>query len=167
MNRALLKNYSLPELEAWVESRGQRRFRARQLFRHLYARQASSWEQCSDLGKAFRAELETETRLDVMQLIATDTAIDGTAKYLFSLSDGHTIEAVLHSRSAPSYPVPVQPGRLCSRVPILPHRHTRLQTQPGSRGDRGSGLPGSAPIESGCPAYQSGADGNGRTPGQL
>jgi 23S rRNA (adenine2503-C2)-methyltransferase len=94
MNRTALKNYSLPELEAWVESRGERRFRARQLFRHLYARQASSWAQCSDLGMAFRAELETETRLDVMELAATDTAVDGTTKYLFALNDGHTIEAV-------------------------------------------------------------------------
>jgi 23S rRNA (adenine2503-C2)-methyltransferase len=94
MNRALLKNYSLAELEDWVESRGERRFRARQLFRHLYARQAASWAQCSDLGRTFRAQLETDTHLDVLSLAARHSAPDGTVKYLFSLLDGHTIEAV-------------------------------------------------------------------------
>lgn len=94
MSRTLLKNYTLAELEDWVESRGERRFRARQLYRHLYARQASTWTQCSDLGKKFREELESETHLDVMQLAGSDMAADGTVKYLFSLLDGHTIEAV-------------------------------------------------------------------------
>jgi 23S rRNA (adenine2503-C2)-methyltransferase len=94
MERAFLKNYSLAELEAWVESRGERRFRARQLFRHLYARQATSWQQCTDLGKTFRAELEAGTHLDVLQLADKQEAPDGTRKYLFSLLDGHRIEAV-------------------------------------------------------------------------
>jgi 23S rRNA (adenine2503-C2)-methyltransferase len=94
MERALLKNYSLAELEAWVEGRGERRFRARQLFRHLYARQAASWGQCSDLGRAFREELAAGTHLDVLELADKQEAPDGTLKYLFSLLDGHQIEAV-------------------------------------------------------------------------
>ncbi len=102
MERALLKNYSLAELEAWVENRGERRFRARQLFRHLYARLAASWEQCTDLGRPFRADLESQTHLDVMGLVDKQEAPDGTFKYLFALLDGHQVEAVFIP-NAPRY----------------------------------------------------------------
>jgi 23S rRNA (adenine2503-C2)-methyltransferase len=94
MKRVLVKNFSLPELEAWVESRGERSFRARQLFRHLYARQAASWDECSDLSKAFRHQLEEGTHLNVLRLAEKQQAPDGTIKYLFELLDGQHIEAV-------------------------------------------------------------------------
>ena len=38
MNRVLIKNFTLPQLEAWVENLDERPFRARQLFRQLYVR---------------------------------------------------------------------------------------------------------------------------------
>jgi 23S rRNA (adenine2503-C2)-methyltransferase len=93
-NRVLVKNFALAELEAWVESKGERSFRARQLFRHLYARQTASWDECSDLSKAFRNQLEQGTHLNVLQLADKQVAADGTSKYLFELLDGCHIEAV-------------------------------------------------------------------------
>jgi 23S rRNA (adenine2503-C2)-methyltransferase len=95
MEQILVKNYTLPELEAWVESIGERRFRARQLFQHVYARRVRSWSECSDLSKMFRAQLEHGAHLDALELIKKQEASDGTRKYLFGLHDGHAIEAVL------------------------------------------------------------------------
>jgi 23S rRNA (adenine2503-C2)-methyltransferase len=95
MNRVLIKNYSLPELEVWVENIGERRFRARQLYRHLYVRQVHSWEQCTDLSKLFRAQLEYGTHLNALELVEKQKASDDTQKYLFKLHDGYHIETVL------------------------------------------------------------------------
>jgi 23S rRNA (adenine2503-C2)-methyltransferase len=95
MEPVFLKNFTLPELEAWVESIGERRFRARQLFRHVYTRRVRSWDECSDLGKMFRVQLEHGTRLDAMEMAEKHEASDGTKKYLFRLHDGHCIESVL------------------------------------------------------------------------
>ncbi len=94
MERVFIKNYTLPELEAWVESIGERRFRARQLYRHIYARGVRSWDECSDLSKMFRAQLEFGTRLNMLDLIERQNAPDGTTKYLFELHDGCRIESV-------------------------------------------------------------------------
>jgi 23S rRNA (adenine2503-C2)-methyltransferase len=95
MEPLFVKNFTLPEMEAWVESVGERRFRARQLFRHVYARRVDSWEECSDLSKSFRAQLEFGTELDALCLVETREALDGTKKYLFELHDGARIESVM------------------------------------------------------------------------
>lgn len=95
MQKVFIKNFTLPEMETWVESIGERRFRARQLFKHIYARRVSSWEECSDLSKPFRMQLEFGSRLDSLLLLEKQEASDGTTKYLFQLHDGARIESVL------------------------------------------------------------------------
>ncbi len=95
MQPVVVKDLTLPELANWIESIGERRFRARQLFRHIYARRVRSWQECSDLSKLFRVQLEFGTCLDALKLIEQQTAADGTRKYLFELHDGHCIESVL------------------------------------------------------------------------
>lgn len=95
MQSVFIKNFTLPEMERWVESIGERRFRARQLFRHIYARRVHSWEECSDLSKMFRVQLEFGTRINALKLLEKREAADGTRKYLFELQDGHSIESVL------------------------------------------------------------------------
>jgi 23S rRNA (adenine2503-C2)-methyltransferase len=95
MERIFLKSYTLPELEAWVESIGERRFRARQLFRHVYARRVSSWDECSDLSKSFRTQLEYGTQLDTLKIKEKRESTDTTRKYLFELADGLQTESVL------------------------------------------------------------------------
>jgi len=95
MQPVFIKKFTLPELESWVESIGERRFRARQLFRHIYARRVRSWEECSDLSKMFRVQLEFGAQINALKLLETREAADGTRKYLFELHDGHCIESVL------------------------------------------------------------------------
>ncbi len=91
----LIKGFTLEQLEDWVEGVGERRFRARQLYRHLYVRRIRSWEECSDLSKSFRAQLEFGTTLDAVVLEDRRVSSDGTAKYRFRLGDGRRIESVL------------------------------------------------------------------------
>lgn len=95
MRTVFIKDFTLPELENWVESIGERRFRARQLFRHIYARRVQSWDECSDLSKMFRVQLEFGAQLYALTLRERVEADDGARKYLFELHDRHCIEAVL------------------------------------------------------------------------
>ena len=73
----------------------ERRFRAQQLFKNIYARKVRSWVECTDLSKLFRVQLENGTRLDALRPMEKREASDGTLKFLFGLHDGHTIESVL------------------------------------------------------------------------
>ncbi|ROR01473.1 23S rRNA (adenine(2503)-C(2))-methyltransferase RlmN [Desulfosoma caldarium] len=94
-DRVLIKDFPLKALEAWVAGLGERPFRARQIFRHLYVRLIRSWDECSDLPKAFRTQLEYGTILNALELVGTEDALDGTRKFAFRLHDGHLIESVL------------------------------------------------------------------------
>ncbi|MEM5788952.1 MAG: 23S rRNA (adenine(2503)-C(2))-methyltransferase RlmN [Syntrophobacteraceae bacterium] len=95
MKPVFIKNLSALELESWVSTLGERPFRARQLFRHLYARNISSWQECTDLSRDFRNKLEYGAILDALTISRVDEAPDGTRKYLFRLHDGNHIESVL------------------------------------------------------------------------
>ena len=95
MKPLFIKNFSSQELEVWVQTLGEKPFRARQLFRHLYARNVSSWGECTDLSRSFRDQLEFGSRLDSLAIHKIDEAADGTRKYLFRLHDGNFIESVL------------------------------------------------------------------------
>ncbi len=122
MKPLFIKNFTSEQLEAWVHTLGEKPFRARQLFRHLYARNISSWSQCTDLSRAFRAQLEFGAALDALAVSRIDEAPDGTRKYLFRLHDGNFIEIRAHSRPAKVYALCIQPGRVRARVQVLPDR---------------------------------------------
>jgi 23S rRNA (adenine2503-C2)-methyltransferase len=95
MQRVLIKDFTLPQLEGWVKSLDEQPFRARQLFRHLYVRHVNSWEECSDLSKSLRSRLESGAILNALELAEKRQDADGTSKYLFALQDGQHIESVL------------------------------------------------------------------------
>ena len=95
MKPLFIKNFTSEQLQAWVLSQGEKPFRARQLYRHLYARNISAWSECTDLSRSFQARLESEVRLHALEVSRIDEAGDGTRKYLFRLHDGAFIESVL------------------------------------------------------------------------
>lgn len=95
MKPFFIKNLTREQLEAWVTTLGEKPFRARQLYRQLYARNVFSFDQCTDLSRAFCARLESEACLNALEVLRVDEARDGTRKYLFRLHDGHFIESVL------------------------------------------------------------------------
>ncbi|MHC1727631.1 MAG: 23S rRNA (adenine(2503)-C(2))-methyltransferase RlmN [Syntrophobacteraceae bacterium] len=95
MKPVFIKNYTASELEEWVQTLGEKPFRARQLFRHLYVRNISSWTECTDLSRSFRDQLEFGSSLDALSVSKIDVAPDGTRKYLYRLHDGNSIESVI------------------------------------------------------------------------
>jgi 23S rRNA (adenine2503-C2)-methyltransferase len=97
------------ELEEFVSSLGERAYRGRQLFHWLYERGADSFEAMTDLPKPLRGLLASCARLEPLRERARSvSAGDGTAKFLFELSDGRAIETVL-----------IPPARSFENVPAV------------------------------------------------
>jgi 23S rRNA (adenine2503-C2)-methyltransferase len=82
------------ELEEKITELGYPKFRAKQIFEWMY--RGEQFEQMTNLPQKMREELDTvaEIRLPKINTKLT-SALDGTVKYLFELTDGHYIESVL------------------------------------------------------------------------
>lgn len=70
-------------------------FRARQIAKWLYRRDAASFEEMSDLPKELRRRLSDGHALARPTLAGSHEARDGSRKYEIRLADGATVEAVL------------------------------------------------------------------------
>jgi 23S rRNA (adenine2503-C2)-methyltransferase len=91
-----LLDKSAAELEALLKDWGQPAFRARQLYRQIYANLADSPLTMSDLPLSLRERLASETTLHRLRLLQVQQADDGlTRKALFALSDSSVVESVL------------------------------------------------------------------------
>jgi len=84
------------ELAEWVvETLGEKRFRAEQIFRWLHEKRARSFDAMTNLSKALRTTLEETARVGALALDEVKVAADGTRKLLFTTSTGHRIESVV------------------------------------------------------------------------
>lgn len=91
-----LKGLLLPELEEIVQSWGEKRYRARQLMLWIYHKRATSFEDMTDISKAFRSRLNDLAYIAHLKtLVKVESPLDGTTKYLFELGDGQRIESVI------------------------------------------------------------------------
>jgi 23S rRNA (adenine2503-C2)-methyltransferase len=91
-----LKGLTLSELEQFVESLGEKKYRARQIFTWLYGKRARSFEEMSDISKKFRFMLSETATIENLELVTKQvSSLDETTKFLFKLSDGLIIESVL------------------------------------------------------------------------
>ncbi len=88
-------NLTKTELKKEIEESGEKPFRAKQIFSWLHARGAESFDDMTDLPKAFRQTLKDGYLPGSLEIEAVKRSrLDGTVKYLFALSDGGLIEGV-------------------------------------------------------------------------
>lgn len=91
-----LYDMTLPELEQWLVSQGEARYRAKQVFHWLYERRAASVDEMTDLPLRLRDRLHTSSNMLTLREVTRQvSAVDGTVKFLFALHDGTTIETVI------------------------------------------------------------------------
>ncbi|MGN0613059.1 MAG: 23S rRNA (adenine(2503)-C(2))-methyltransferase RlmN [Porcipelethomonas sp.] len=96
MDKIDILSLSLPELEMKIEGIGEKRFRAKQIFRWLHVRHVQDFKDMSDISLELRTKLSEY--FCIKQLIVEkrlESAIDNTVKYLYRLPDGMFIETVL------------------------------------------------------------------------
>ena len=92
-----IKSMTLPELEVFTtEVMGEKKFRAKQIYEWMHVRLADSFDEMTNLSKDLRQKLSEQCVLSHLEMVEKYvSAIDGTAKYLFKLSDDRIIESVL------------------------------------------------------------------------
>ncbi|MEO8656251.1 MAG: radical SAM protein, partial [Ramlibacter sp.] len=91
---ANLLDFDLEGLAAFCEGRGEKRFRATQLFRWIHQRGVSDFDQMSDLAKSFREKLKVAARIEAPPILSRHDSADGTIKWLFDVGNGNAVEAV-------------------------------------------------------------------------
>ena len=87
----LTKDELITLLQTW----GEPKFRANQVWDWLYDKRVSSIDTMKNIPTPLREKLKAETTLGVMTLAAEQTSKDGTIKRLYQLPDGQLIESVL------------------------------------------------------------------------
>ena len=90
-----IKELTKADLETWLLGHGDKVYRARQVFKWLYQRGATSFAAMTDLPVALRERLGREFVIQKLGCVRMTPAADGTRKYLFALGDGCRIESVL------------------------------------------------------------------------
>jgi 23S rRNA (adenine2503-C2)-methyltransferase len=91
---ANLLDFDLDGLAVFCERLGEKRFRARQLFRWIHQKGAQDFDQMSDLAKSLREKLKTCARVEPLTPISRHDSADGTIKWLFDVGDGNAVESV-------------------------------------------------------------------------
>ena len=74
---------------------GFKRYNADQLFKWLYRKRETDFENMSDLSAKMRAFLTENYAIGLLKILKKQVSRDGTRKYLFELSDGSSVETVL------------------------------------------------------------------------
>ena len=87
-------SYTLEKLEKYFESIGEKKFHARQVFRWLYDKKIRNIDDITDIKKDVLERIKKDVSFDMIELIKVQRE-DDVNKYLFRLSDGNLIEAVL------------------------------------------------------------------------
>ena len=83
------------ELEQELESLGEPKFRAKQIFSWLH-RGVRDFDQMSNLPKSLREKLKENYALYQPQVLRKQVSqLDGTIKYLWELADGNAVETVV------------------------------------------------------------------------
>ena len=82
------------ELADFVESHGEPRYRGRQIFKGLYERRLRSFDEMTDLPKAFREKLDTIATPATVTVESRYVSEDGTRRFLMKTADGLPVEAV-------------------------------------------------------------------------
>ena len=93
--RADIRKMSLEEIRLYVASVGEPAFRARQLYEWLWQKSARSFDEMTNLPKAFRQKIGESHQILSIETDKVQKSLDGTIKTRFRLHDGHRIESVL------------------------------------------------------------------------
>jgi len=89
-----LLGFTLPALTEWFAERGEKPFRARQVFRWIHQRGVDDFDAMTDLAKGLREKLHAEAEVIPPQVLSEHRSADGTTKWLFDVGVGNGVETV-------------------------------------------------------------------------
>lgn len=90
-----IRQLSREDLERFFVERGEKSFRARQVYEWLWTKQVQRFEDMTNLSKEIRQQLSESFSLPALSSDLTQHSSDGTIKSRFRTFDGHLVEGVL------------------------------------------------------------------------
>ena len=93
--KADILEFTRDQLVSWLAEREIAAYRADQIQKWIYLRQADSFDVMTDLSKDIRLLLPQHFVIRRLEAEKIETSQDGSRKYLFKLKDGKYIETVL------------------------------------------------------------------------
>ncbi len=95
MEKKDIKSLTLTELKAEMAALGEKPFRAVQLYEWMHRKLARGYEEMRNIPAAMKTKCGESYHYTALKTVAVqESAIDGTKKYLFALSDGNMVESV-------------------------------------------------------------------------
>ena len=89
-----LLDFTLPRLAEWLAARGEKPFRAKQVFQWIHQRGVDDFDAMSDLAKPLRAKLKEIACVRAPAVLSEHRSADGTVKWLFDVGIGNGVETV-------------------------------------------------------------------------
>jgi 23S rRNA (adenine2503-C2)-methyltransferase len=89
-----LRGLTVPGIEVQVTAAGEPKYRARQIYKWLHNRGAVSFDEMSDLPKAFRSRAAELWTVGALSVSETRHSSDGTIKYRLDTGHGDFVESV-------------------------------------------------------------------------
>jgi len=86
---------TLEQLTAWLLDKGQKKYRAEQIWDWLYIKRITEFSQMNNISKECIQLLEENFVLYTLEQSVKQESADGTIKFLFKMQDGNLIETVL------------------------------------------------------------------------
>jgi 23S rRNA (adenine2503-C2)-methyltransferase len=90
-----IKELTKDELILWLKHQDIKSYRANQILKWIYLRQADTFDVMTDIKKEIRKRLSQHFYIHRLEKARIETSQDGSKKYLFKLRDGKYIESVL------------------------------------------------------------------------
>lgn len=95
MPKQNIRALSLDEIKSFFEKKGDKSFRAKQVYEWLWQKSARSFEEMTNLPKATREMLNENFVIHAVNIAASQVSKDRTVKNAFKLYDGNIVEGVL------------------------------------------------------------------------
>jgi 23S rRNA (adenine2503-C2)-methyltransferase len=93
--KSTIYDLDFEKLQAWLVEKGEKPYRAKQIFHWLYQKHVDRFEAMTDLKKELIDCLSTHFYINPLRILTQQISRDGTRKILFELQDGQAIETVL------------------------------------------------------------------------
>jgi 23S rRNA (adenine2503-C2)-methyltransferase len=90
-----IKELTRDELILWLNHQDIKSYRANQILKWIYLRQADTFDVMTDIKKEIRKRLSQHFYIHRLEKARIETSQDGSKKYLFKLKDGKYVESVL------------------------------------------------------------------------
>lgn len=90
-----IRGFTKEQLKAFFTEKGEKAFRADQVYQWVWQKSAASFQEMTNLSKELRTFLEQHFEIHKLKIASSQRSKDGTIKMAFELHDGKLIEGVL------------------------------------------------------------------------